>query len=353
MDRTLLSKLICPKCLGNKLVISSCDIEVLESESNVVLEGTIACEKCKSNYPILLGIPLLVSNLKSYITNNRNEIMMSLHEENASKSSIDYINNISSLSIYGSGGKLESWESPQGINTYIYNQYDQKIYTDNEFLKPPYDGYNLYKYVAECITKIASSKDNVLVDIGCGTGGMTYYLRDFFNQAICIDYSFTAILQAQRLLSGIPSRKTSYDRYTSSQSKTLCDIDVYIKNNINYIVADATNIPLESGVSDICTSINILEVVSDSSSMIEGISKICKSGSLYINVTPFYWRHDRSSVESWITDKSNNDSSALLQFLSDNDFTVIEENKEAPWYLKFYERYYQLWITHLSISKKS
>ncbi|NJL44324.1 MAG: hypothetical protein HC945_03360, partial [Nitrosarchaeum sp.] len=56
MRKELLKYLCCPKCRDDVKLI------VVEKKNDDVIRGVLSCDECKSRYPILGGVPVMISS---------------------------------------------------------------------------------------------------------------------------------------------------------------------------------------------------------------------------------------------------------------------------------------------------
>ena len=352
MKVSILSYLRCPCCLGLNLEVNDNIFQIKESDDSII-EGTISCKGCRKDYPVLLGLPLLLQELSHYATKNKPEILLNLHKFKASKQALEYINDIAAHSIYGYSASQESWQSQEGIDTYIHNQYVLELNTCDNHFTPPFEPYNYYKHISSLINQGANDDVECLIDLGCGTGGMLYYLRNAYSQAIGLDYSFSALLSAQRIQTGVPNLKDSYNYYVSAQRVVKRIISCVNSSDVHFVVGDATAPPLRESIADIVTCINLLEIVKDPVSLLSGIKTILKSNGLLANSSAYYWRDDRSAKDLWPTDSGESESAAFMQLLDEMQFKLVNSIDRIPWPFRIYDRYWQIWDSHLLLVENS
>jgi|GEM_PF-6041743 len=352
MKESILQYIKCPNCNSRKLKIDDSLFSVKESEG-VIVQGSIFCDTCTSSHPILLGLPILVKNQCDYFTKNKVELLLNLYKHEADKKIIEYINDMSAHSIYGHSSSQESWQSQEGIDTYIHNQYILKTNRGESSFMPPHDSYNFYSHISDLIKNEIQNTAGCLVDLGCGAGGMIHHLRDQYSVAIGLDYSFSAILAAQMIQEGVPFFKTTYNYYESAQRSITKNISCSNSKELHFLVADATNPPLENDIADMVTSINLLEIINNPSDLISSIRSILNNNGLMINSSPYYWRNDRSPKDEWLANNEENEPEVFLKHLSKTGFNILKNIDPLPWPLRFYSRYWQIWESHLVMAKKN
>ena len=107
--------------------------------------------------------------------------------------------------------------------------------------------------------KFFAKKADSVLDVGCGTGFHTIELMKKFNKVISIDVSFNAV-------------KNAKSKISSSHKK----------NNVNFLVCDAANLPLKSDSVDCTWIAGVLHHIPENiSQCISDVSRITKKQILF------------------------------------------------------------------------
>jgi ubiquinone/menaquinone biosynthesis C-methylase UbiE len=99
----------------------------------------------------------------------------------------------------------------------------------------------------------------VVLDVACGEGYGTYMLSKQVNRVIGVDISIEAIEHAKK---------------------------IYSNNNIHFINANATSIPLEDSLFDVIVSFETLEHLEEHEKLIKEFKRLLKNDGLLIISTP-------------------------------------------------------------------
>ena len=192
-------------------------------------------------------------------------------------------------------GIVENSESAKKNSEY-YNKFWNKYKLNNEDkVRALFIKRKLKKY---------SSKYCEILDLGCGYGWMSSFLKDFGNYN-GVDFSENAISFANK----------------------------EFKNNGNFFLADTNSETLgfpKNKKFDIIVCSEVIEHVIDHQSFVNQLYSFLKKGGLLILTTPngdiwkeFLKMHSRESmqpVENWLTPK------ALINLFVQNDFMPIENH---------------------------
>lgn len=126
--------------------------------------------------------------------------------------------------------------------------YENRRYKDQ---KQEYIYEHWESFVSDLIAKY--SKDSVVLDLGCGTG----------------DNSLKMVKYAKKVY-GIDSSRRMLDYGKKKYSK------------INFIYADATDIPLDNNSIDVVFSFGLLEYVKNKKKLIKEINRVLKLGGIAV-----------------------------------------------------------------------
>ena len=166
---------ICPRCRKDKGRQVPLQLQVASGDGDWVEEGQLHCVECRSVYPILHGIPVLVPDPASYLSNS---LIHVLWDQQASPFMQQWLGE--------STGPASAYElTRQYLSTYAWAHYgdmDPEA-TDSdsglvEILQAMEDG---------------GIRKGSLLDIGCATGRGTFFHAER-SQSLClgIDINFSA-----------------------------------------------------------------------------------------------------------------------------------------------------------------
>lgn len=217
MKNNTLNKLQCVSCKDDL------KLHVFEECENEIKNGVLICAKCKRWYPIVDYIPELFPVY--LISHKKHNEFRELY-----KKCIELPQPISV-------NKKSINEEQIGFYDIDSENY-QELVLENAFWKAN-DRNTIHKWIIEL-----SNNDNVL-DIGCGSGRCTVPIAHKVNSVIGIDISSGMLKQARK--------------------KAIKEGNI---SRIDYIQADAENLPFKTGLFDYCNMFGILHHVESIESVI-------------------------------------------------------------------------------------
>ena len=191
--------IICVKCKNDKIIL----------KNNYYL-----CESCKEKYPIVYGIPILITKKQC------DEHGLNYHKKNIEKEIL----------------KSKSFQ----INKFGVLKYVEKMLLGTSGIL--YENIkNLKKYPIANIpfAKLLRNEDILLLDIGCGWGRWTINAAQKGYISIGIDKSLSSLIAAKKIA------------------------EKFKLKNYNFICCDVTQLPLKKGIFDKVFSFSFLQHFSE------------------------------------------------------------------------------------------
>jgi len=277
------------KCVNcqNKL-----DYEPLETN-----EGIIHCNNCKTDYPVIDGIPIVWSNFSKYLENRASlgTCLINISSSQKMKSFVkQHLSQIKNLT-----NDLYSLEE-KWVTVY------QKS-TNSEF----------YDTIKNEIISISGNQN--CIEYGCSIGIISEHLAKSNSHVFGIDKSFSAIKHAKQ---------------NSSQ-------------NVDYIISDILINPFENAEFDLVVALNILELV-EPQNLIDLISKQIKKGFLLMS-DPYDYERGPRTVSKPL------DAISLRKTLENCGFKISENTVKPnfiPWNLQINPRTNLNYLCDLVVAKK-
>lgn len=270
MKKSSISYLRCVNCN------SGLELKVYE-ESFEIIEGLLRCLSCGSKYPIISGVPILWSDLSTYLSNRAQlggELLVRT-KNNFLKSFLK-----DSLRSVSPNNSDASQIERRWVTTYK-NSLKSKFYTQ----------------VRETLGKIP--KFSTVLEHGCSIGHMSKYMAQRHDTVFGIDQSYYAILEA----------------INSSQE------------NLDFFVANSLKPPFGNKKFGLVIALNMLELI-EPFDLLKMISSQC-DGMLVIS-DPYDFERGRDSVRNRV------DASSLRAELERLGFKVTDNTRKPgflPWKL--------------------
>lgn len=302
-------------CINNSCKKARLNLESFLGTEDECIEGFLTCKICKSKYPIIQGVPILLENFHKYacqriitfgkwIVNSKSaEIKSFLKSEGAKIRSHTYNDR------YEENGILYK----SYLNTHNgYPSDDRLLSLFKKQIKP--------NHIYKMLTDEDLNLNGIGLDIGCSIGSSTFELSKKLTYVFGIDLSFSFILEA---------RKIMHDRK---------------RRNMEFIVADATNLPFKSKFFHSIAALNVIDRLDFNKLIFSVNSSIKKNGKLIL-IDPYHFDDDNG--------KDKFDSNQIRKILEKFGFKINNEESYIPWIMKINERSYLFYFVDFIEAKKN
>jgi len=279
------------------------------------IEGFLSCENCTSKYPIIQGVPVLMESFHEYarqrilsfgkwIVNSKSPQLKSfLRSEGVKIGNPTYNDRYEENSIlYKSYLKAH----------YGYSSNDKLLSLLKKEIKPDH----IYKMLANNSLNL----NGIGLDIGCSIGSSTFELSKKLSYVFGIDLSFSFILEARKRMQNKKSR------------------------NMEFIVADATNLPFRSKFLQIVVALNVIDRM-DFNKLILSINSCIKKYGKLILVDPYHFVDNNGKEEF--------DSVRIRKKLEKFGYEIKNKESYIPWIIKMNERSYLFYFVDFVEANKN
>jgi ubiquinone/menaquinone biosynthesis C-methylase UbiE/uncharacterized protein YbaR (Trm112 family) len=234
MKRSDLYNFCCPSCkrdLNIKSFIPD------NNDTDNIVEGVLYCELCKTFYPILERIPLL---LDRYFYQDID--LVSFMERWSKK--FDF-------AVYDNQKKRDAAEKIRQVDFFNSDSinYDDAV-TNSTFWKSS-DWNTLYRWITEI------PEDAVVLDLGCGTGRCAIPLSKAGKRVFATDISMGMIKVA------------------------LKKADELGINNVTYFLADAEELPIKPNIFSTIICFGVMHHVNNPETIISSAANLLRSGGVF------------------------------------------------------------------------
>lgn len=285
-DLPTLLPLICPACRhvsarGRELYTLSV-AQVLRSTGGEddgspedIDEGILACENplCGRRYPILHGIPIVLTDLTSFATNQ----LMALCCESEPET----------LAAMAAAGPDDAAlpRMLEYLSIYIDAHFGDYAIPPPDGPEPGCGGTALWKEVES--RRMAPVER--AVELGCAVGRGLHALTQSAELTIGVDLNFAALLYAQWLLHGETVR---YPRRTVGRHYTPVSVHApaVSATSVQLICGDALDPPLAPECFQRVVSLNVLDSVRSAPQHLAVVDGLCTPGGELLLCSPFSWQ---------------------------------------------------------------
>jgi 2-polyprenyl-3-methyl-5-hydroxy-6-metoxy-1,4-benzoquinol methylase len=264
------------------------------------MEGFLICPDCKSTFPIISGIAVIVKDIIQYAS-QRSGTFGKWYSTCKSDKMKSYLKDLSTRLVRNS--VIENRYEDDGRYFQTYKWLHNDNFESDKFLHllrwkiKPSDVYR------KLTSGIKFEPEGIALDLGCALGLSTLELANKFSFVFGIDSSFSFMVEAKK--------KSSDAGYT----------------NIEFFVCDILDLPFKSNKFDLIFGLNIVE---------------------FVTTTPYDYNRE-------VVYNPNLDDHTLRIAIENNGFEItIKTRKESfiPWILKINERTYLFYFLDLIEARK-
>ena len=273
--------------MGSETLLDIASV-ICEDQGDIV-EGVLICPnpECLSEYPIIDGIPVLVADLRSYISRQISPIL----------ARTDLSSTIESLLGDCCGPSSAFDTQRQHLSSYTFDHYGDM---DPQTSGPAVSPGSVLRVLEKGLTATGNVSLGPVIDIGCSVGRTSFALAETVDDVILgVDLNFDMLRTAGRILRhGLvryPLRRVGmvYDRREFAASFPGA-------HNVDFWACDATALPFAAESFSLAVSLNLLDCVSSPYDHLLTLTRILKPGAKAIICTPFDWSVAATPMESWL-----------------------------------------------------
>ena len=347
-------KPLCPVCRSagreSLLKIQS----ILKGDTDYLREGILIClnAQCLSEYPVIDGIPIIVANLRAYISQN---ILPVLCRD-------DLTDTMESLlgDCYGPGSAFDAQR--QHLSTYAFDHYGDLDHEQKT--EPPVSPGSIVKLLRRGLSSMDRTVRGPVIDMGCAVGRTTFELAQACDEIVLgVDLNFGMLKMAASILE---NGYVSYPRRCGGIAFERRNFPAAFEKseNVDFWVCDATALPFSSKTFSAAVSLNVLDCVCSPFDHMKELGRILMPDSNAVVSTPYDWTANATPVESWLGGHSQRSehkgaSPAVLRSLlfggghphAIEELELISE-EDVPWTLRLHDRSVMKYLVHLLVIRK-
>ena len=325
-----------------------------------LLEGTLACDRCGAEYPVISGVLILVRDVSAYLTRYCRAVLSSaalhgtvsddlarwLERHHPDAPGLPAADQPLDVNLPGSMDRLSDLVGG-----------DARYGTFAKFVRE-WQGRSPYDRLAS-FARTLEAPQGLAVDSGCGAGAMALRLAPMARYVLGVDHAFSAVLLARRLLLHQPRPKEDYELRRSAEAYELRSTARALAaaaptsgaggpplGNADFIVADSMDLPLADGSAALVAGANILETDSLRATLRES-SRVLQQGGLLLLTDPF------KAAPAVFSDAAADPVASLRRFLAGLDLRVEVEEDFVPWIQYQYDRHFQVHLNYCAAARKS
>jgi SAM-dependent methyltransferase len=157
------------------------------------------------------------------------------------------------------------------------------------------------------------------LDLGCGVGGSTFRLRNYFPHVVGVDRS-AVLMDAARTMQRERSASATY-RPEGFEPRT-CYVRLpenCVVEGIDFREGDACDLPADLGVFDLVYMEKLLDRLPDPERCLRRLAGLIAPGGAFVHISPYWWRQEFTAPEYGLGPPEQ--SAARLDEILSPDFT--------------------------------
>ena len=347
---------VCPRCKQAEGHHFPLEIRsALKQGRDSIIEGILVCpnKQCLSEYPVIDGIPIIVADLRSYVSQNIISVLRRY----------DLTDTMESLlgDCFGPGSAFNAQR--QHLSTYCFDHYGDL--DPEESKDSSVSPGSVLRVLNQGLSAVNDKAYGPVIDIGCSVGRTAFELAGAFDEIVLgVDLNFdmlktaTSILDKARLI--YPRRRTGivFDRREFPA--------VFERaNNVDFWVCDASALPFADESFSFALSLNVLDCVWSPYDHLKELARILKHEASALISTPYDWTANATPVESWLgghSQRSENRGSSEIMLRSllargghpnaIEELEIVSEEEKIPWSMRLHDRSFMEYPVHMIAVRK-
>ena len=317
----------CPRCPNGSL--TTCGEP---DASDEIRFGFTACELCHTEYPILNGVLILVSNPREYVATHRSAILESVLEVECPSSVMTYVRQC-----VAAAWEHDKNEQPDESGCWAYQRSHFPAHSVPEtpitkFLELlPKIANDYWSVLIDELARLESA--GYLLDVGCSVGSVfqrVQHLPVSYGGYVGCDMGFRGVYEARRRV------------FDSSKHTT--------KQHVDFLVADASELPFDGSRISCLLASNIIDVTASPTRTVRGFCESVPIGGHLLISTPWYWHSGLSVIDDALWNENSSEClSALIELVTSvPGFRATATHREVPWPLVVSERHLRLFLCDIA-----
>jgi len=313
-----------------------------------VLEGVLRCGDCSTVYPILSGVAVLHPEPDDYLARFYHSVIRDLDRHGSlSVTARSWLTRRFSRDPrreeYGADFRFsQQFEDPWDVACALSADPEKTFGPFAQWLRS-IRGQGPYDLLAKWAGEYAAERHLVL-DAGCGGGGLVSRVAPLFGLAFGIDLSFLGILLARRTVLHRPEAERSYMLRVRIGQERERPLSLRPSSNAEFVVGDAAALPFPEGLFDAVCSSNIIDIVGIDGPL-DSATHVLRPGGVLLLTDPFYFRAGQAPEGDPVR--------AMRTHFRSRGLQVETERDAVPWAWATYDRHWRLYFSYCAAARKT
>ena len=358
---------LCPVCrTGNEAGFALRIAQAQREPAGHILEGALHCTNpdCLREFPIIDGIPLIVTNIRQYVSDHILPIY-------ARRDLSEFVESMLG-DCCGPGSAFE--QTRQHLSSYAWDHYGDL--DPQETVGEPRPGSMLKNLeVGFQAAGLGDSQSGAgephcptlgpILDVGCSVGRSSFALAERGADLVLgVDLSFAMLRVAgEALRQGVvryPRRRAGlvYERREFPTRFAHQD-------KVDFWACDAAALPFPASTFTVAVTMNLLDCLCAPRELLVSLGLVLKDGGRVVLTCPYDWSPTATPLEAWLGGHSQRSPlagscEAVLRKLltpgahpgSINTLKLLTERDNLPWQVRLHDRSTMAYKVHLVVAER-
>lgn len=319
-----------------------------------VVEGLLQCpsRECLREYPIIDGIPLIIADVRAYVS--------------ANIGAIDQRDDLGELteSVLGDccGPGSAYVATREHLSNYAYDHYGDLDPAGTGDGPPP---GAVRRVLQQALAACGALPSGPLLEAGCAVGrGCLDLAAHHDGLVVGVDMHFAMLRLAARVL------REGRVRYPLRRvglvfERREFEVDFTQAERVDFWACDATALPFPAGRFAAAVGLNLLDCVHSPQATLESMAQVLAPGAPAALCTPYDWSPGATPLEQWLGGHSQRSPGAgasepvLRALLTPGahpqtvaGLLLEQEMESLPWQVRTHDRAWMHYRTHLVVARR-
>jgi SAM-dependent methyltransferase/uncharacterized protein YbaR (Trm112 family) len=326
-------------------------------------EGVLRCQGCGARYPVILGVPVLLTTVTGWVRGNYWFLLGYADELGMPLTSVrPFLRELAA-----GGGELpprmlydRKWSTrvAQFVSSYLIGhhlgleQLDLLGPLQRSLAEEAARRGGPHEILEEMLGRLeADGGTGPVLDVGCSVGGMTARLAGEGRLAVGVDVSLESLVWARALLTGRPGPLKRAPVFTEGHNRVEVELSPLAGRSCEFVLAGGEALPFADGTFPVTASCNLVDVMDQPAALLDEQRRVLTGGGLLLCSTPFL--HTTSGVGRCLAPEGSRPVETLGALLRERGFTITEEADDVPWVLYHYRRRLDFYQTYCLAARRT
>ncbi len=305
---------------------------------------------CQREFPILDGIPLIIADLRRYVS----EQLLSINARQDLSADLESVLG----DCCGPGSAYDVLR--QQISAYGFDHYGDLDPRRDENDRPG----AVVELLKRCLALVDKPPAGPVIDLGCSVGRTTFELAERLDRPVLgIDLNFAMLRLASRVL------RHGQVRYPLRHLGLVYDLREFSASfahakNVDFWACDLIAPPFRDDLFAAASSLNVLDCVAAPQQALSSLARILAPGGLTWIASPFDWSPSATAFGQWLGGHSQRGESGGASEIVLRDLLtpgahpaatpglrIVAEEASLPWRVRSHARSTVEYRVHLLIAQ--